>query len=62
MEFNPQSYAPDGTAIFGNDAQLLVKFFVHPELSKFKSDKEEDAKWLCEVLNRAQLVAENLGF
>lgn len=41
MEFNnPQSYAPDGTAIFGNDAQLLVKFFVHPELSKFKSDKE----------------------
>ena len=40
MDFSPQSYAPDGTAIFGNDAQLLVKFFVHPELSKFKSDKE----------------------
>lgn len=40
LDFSPQSYAPDGTAIFGNDAQLLVKFFVHPELSKYKSDKE----------------------
>lgn len=37
MEFNPQSYAPDGTAIFGKDEQSLVKFFKHPELSKFKS-------------------------
>ncbi len=39
MDFNPQSYAPDGTAIFANDAQLLVKFFNHPQISKFKSDK-----------------------
>lgn len=38
MDFNPQSYAPDGTAIFANDAQLLVKFFNHPQISKFKSD------------------------
>lgn len=39
MDFNPQSYSPDGTAIFGNDAQLLIKFFIHPELSKFKSSE-----------------------
>lgn len=37
MEFNPQSYSPDGTAIFGNDAQLMVKFFIHPELSVYQS-------------------------
>lgn len=39
MDFNPQSYTPDGIAMFGNDAQLLVKFFNHPQLSKFKSDE-----------------------
>jgi hypothetical protein len=37
MDFSPQSYAPDGTAIFGNDAQLMVKFFIHPELSVYQS-------------------------
>ena len=37
LDFNPQSYAPDGTAIFGSDAQLLVKFFIHPELSVYQS-------------------------
>ena len=37
MEFNPQSIAPDGTAIFASDAQLLVKFFIHSELSQHKS-------------------------
>lgn len=40
LDFNPQSYTPDGIAMFGNDAQLLVKFFNHPELSKFKSEKD----------------------
>lgn len=39
MDFNPQSYAPDGTAIFANDGQLLVKFFRHPEISQIKSVK-----------------------
>lgn len=37
MDFNPQSIAPDGTAIFANDSQLLVKFSVHSELSQHKS-------------------------
>ncbi len=37
LDFNPQSYSPDGTAIFGNDAQLMVKFFIHPELSVYQS-------------------------
>jgi hypothetical protein len=37
MDFNPQSIAPDGTAIFASDAQLLVKFFIHSELSQHKS-------------------------
>lgn len=37
MDFNPQSYTPDGTAVFATDQQLLVKFFVHPELSHYKS-------------------------
>ena len=40
LEFNPQSYSPDGTAIFGNDAQLLVKFFIHPELSVYQSKEK----------------------
>lgn len=40
MEFSPQSYAPDGTAIFGNDAQLLVKFYKHPELSTYQSKEQ----------------------
>jgi len=40
LEFNPQSYAPDGTAIFGNDAQLLVKFYKHAELSTYASKEQ----------------------
>lgn len=40
MDFNPQSYTPDGTAIFGSDAQLLVKFFIHPELSVYQSKEK----------------------
>lgn len=40
MDFSPQSYAPDGTAVFATDTQLLVKFFNHPQISKFKSEKE----------------------
>lgn len=37
MDFNYQTIAPDGTAIFANDSQLLVKFSVHSELSQHKS-------------------------
>lgn len=37
MEFNPVDYTPDGVAVFGKDQNLLVKFFKHPELSRFKS-------------------------
>lgn len=37
LDFNPQAYSPDGTAIFGNDAQLMVRFFIHPELSVYQS-------------------------
>lgn len=37
MDFSPQSYTPDGVAIFANDSQLLVKFSVHSELSQHKS-------------------------
>lgn len=37
MEFSPQGYAPDGTAIFGKDDQSMVKFFRHPRLGKFAS-------------------------
>lgn len=37
MDFNPQSYSPDGTAVFATDNQLLVKFFRHPEISQIKS-------------------------
>ena len=40
MDFNYQSIAPDGTAIFANDAQLLVKFSIHSELSQFKSKQQ----------------------
>lgn len=36
-DFNPTAYTPDGVAVFGSDAQLLVKFFKHPQISKFKS-------------------------
>ena len=39
MDFNPQGYSPDGTAIFAKDTDLLVKFFRHPELSQIKSVK-----------------------
>lgn len=37
LDFNPQTYTPDGVAVFGNDAQLLVRFFIHPELSTYQS-------------------------
>jgi len=37
MDFNYQSIAPDGTAVFAHDNQLLVKFSVHSELSQYKS-------------------------
>lgn len=37
MDFDYQSIAPDGTAVFANDSQLLVKFKVHSELSQHKS-------------------------
>lgn len=37
LDFNYQSIAPDGTAIQANDAQLLVKFSIHSELSQHKS-------------------------
>lgn len=37
MDFNYQSIAPDGTAIFANDSQLLVRFYIHSELSQHKS-------------------------
>lgn len=40
LDFNPQSYSPDGVAIFGTDAQLLVKFYVHSELSVYRSKTE----------------------
>lgn len=40
MDFNPQGYTPDGTAIFAKDDQLLVKFFRHPELSHQKSKEK----------------------
>lgn len=39
MEFDYQRIAPDGTAIQGTDAQLLVKFYKHPVISKIKSDE-----------------------
>lgn len=37
MDFNPVDYTPDGVAVFGKDEGLLVKFFKHPEISRFKS-------------------------
>lgn len=37
MDFNPQGYTPDGVAVMGSDAQLLVKFSTHAELSQIKS-------------------------
>jgi hypothetical protein len=40
MDFNPQSYAPDGTAIFAKDTDLLVRFFKHAELSQYKSVRD----------------------
>ncbi len=39
LPFNPQGYSIDGTAVFATDQQLLVKFFSHPQISKFQSDK-----------------------
>src|SRR6185436_16806313 len=37
MEFSPVAYTPDGVAVFGKDEGLLVKFFKHPEISRFQS-------------------------
>lgn len=37
MDFNYQTISPDGVAIQASDAQLLVKFSIHPELSQVKS-------------------------
>lgn len=37
LDFNPQSYSPDGSAIFAKDEQLLVKFYKHPELALYAS-------------------------
>lgn len=37
MDFNPQGYSPDGTAIFAKDSDALVRFFRHAELSQIKS-------------------------
>lgn len=39
LPYSPQGYSIDGTAVFATDQQLLVKFFNHPQISKFKSDK-----------------------
>lgn len=40
LDFNPSSYTPDGVAVFGDDSKLLVKFFVHAEISPIKSKAE----------------------
>lgn len=37
LDFNPQGYTQAGEAVFGTDQNLLAKFFVHPEISVFKS-------------------------
>lgn len=37
LDFNPQTYTQDGVAVFATDANLLVKFFNHPEISLFES-------------------------
>lgn len=37
MEDTPQSYNPDGSAVYATDGQLLVKFLKHAELSHYKS-------------------------
>jgi hypothetical protein len=37
MDFNYQTISPDGVAVTGSDAQLLVKFSIHSELSQHKS-------------------------
>lgn len=39
LGYNPKGYSIDGTAVFATDQQLLVKFFNHAQISKFKSDK-----------------------
>lgn len=38
MDFAPQGYTSEGVALFGKDEQSLVRFYRHPELSKFQSD------------------------
>lgn len=37
LDFNPQGYTQAGEAVFGTDQNLLAKFFVHPQISVFKS-------------------------
>lgn len=37
MDFAYQTISPDGVAVTGSDAQLLVKFSTHAELSQIKS-------------------------
>lgn len=37
MDFNYQTITPDGVAVMGSDAQLLVKFSTHAEISQIKS-------------------------
>jgi hypothetical protein len=39
LDFNPSGYTQAGEAVFGTDQNLLVKFFVHPQISKFKSNE-----------------------
>jgi hypothetical protein len=37
LAFEPQGYTQAGEAVFGTDQNLLAKFFVHPEISVYKS-------------------------
>ncbi len=43
LDFNPISIPDGGEAVFGTDAHLLAKFFVHPEISVFKSKEANTA-------------------
>jgi uncharacterized coiled-coil protein SlyX len=55
MEFNPVDYTPDGVAVFGKDEGLLVKFFKHPQISRYKSTEAGvpvyDDVTMIEVIN-----------
>jgi hypothetical protein len=39
LDFSPQGYTQAGEAVFGTDQNLLAKFFVHPQISKFRSNE-----------------------